>query len=490
MNYFNPILQSDFSDPDVIRDGDDFYMVSSSFNYNPAIPVLHSKNLVEWELIGYALNQLPLEEFKQVIHGGGVWAPSLRKHGNTFYCVFPIYGRGIWACKTDDIRGEWSKPWQIYGFEGAEDPCPIWTDDGKCYLAIAFAKSKAGFNSKIAILQVAPDLSGTLSENYTIVYDGCNDNPCIEGPKFYTHGGYIYIYAPAGGVKHGWQTALRAKDIFGPYESKIVMSRGDSEINGPHQGALVDLPDGKWAFIHFRDMDAYGRVTYLQPAEWVNDWCLCGKITDERLCGTPEISGEYPVNLQTGYEISYNDDFKNGISPVWQTPAVCGSDWYFAKDGLKIFADESPLYSRAKMLSARFPSFCFYAETEADVSALDGFAALCVYGAKSYSLCLGRGEITVREDGEGEGKVVYSQKHRKSTAKLGVCVHKVASERARVYFTVDGKRLDGVYAACKDRWTGARLALYADGKGEALFKYFKTEPEKNSTPIFVAADRS
>ncbi len=495
MKYTNPILASDFSDPDVIRDGEDFYMVSSSFNFNPGLPVLHSKNLVEWELIGHIIDELPLDEYKQFVHGGGVWAPAIRKHGGTYYCTYPLYGHGIWVSKTDDIRGKWSKPWCIFPFAGAEDPCPIWTDDGRCYLAIGFAKSKAGFNSQIAVLEVKPDLSETVSENYAIVYDGHNDNPCIEGPKFYKHGDYYYIYCPAGGVKHGWQTALRSKNIYGPYESKIVLMRHDSSINGPHQGALVDLPDGGWAFVHFCDKDAYGRITYLQPAKWIDDWCICGNVTDERISGTPVEFGDYPVDIKTGYTIPYSDDFKNGVSPVWQTPAVCGSDWYKAQNGLRISADEQGIYNRERMLTQRFSAYDFTAETEADVSAMEeGYAALAVIGFSSYSLCLSRGLAELRIDNEGKEEVVWSKKldKDKTAAKLGVEVYRNIVELSKLTFYIDGEKIPVDMNAAKGRWVGARVALYANGRGEAEFKYFNLGYElksRRSIPIFSAGKK-
>lgn len=491
MKYTNPILVSDFSDPDVIRDGEDFYMVSSSFNFNPGLPVLHSRNLVEWELIGHIIDELPLGEYKEFVHGGGVWAPALRKHDGVFYCTYPLYGHGIWVSKAEDIRGPWSKPWCLYPYEGAEDPCPIWTDDGKCYLAIGFAKSKAGFNSQIAVLEVAPDLSRTLSENYTVVYDGHNDNPCIEGPKFYKHGDYYYIYCPAGGVKHGWQTALRSKNIYGPYESKIVMMRHDGNINGPHQGALVDLPDGGWAFIHFCDKDAYGRITYLQPAKWINDWCICGEITDELISGTPVEFGDYPVDIETGDDISYSDDFGDGLSPVWQTPAVCGKDWYKISDGLRICADECNVYNRGRMLTQRFSAYNFTAETRVDVSAMSGgYAALAVIGLSSYSLCISRGLAELRIDNEGKEEVVWTKKLRRnaSAAKLTVEVYRSVLGQAKVKFYVDGIGVPVSLNAVKGRWVGARLALYANGRGEAQFKYFRlTRGVKslNSVPIYA-----
>ena len=97
MQYKNPVLFSDYSDPDVIRVGDDFYMVASSFNHVPAVPVLHSKNLVEWELVNYVLDKLPFERFNAVCHGAGAWAPSLRFHGGKFYCLIPFPDEGIYV---------------------------------------------------------------------------------------------------------------------------------------------------------------------------------------------------------------------------------------------------------------------------------------------------------------------------------------------------------------------------------------------------------
>jgi len=120
-----------------------------------------------------------------------------------------------------------SKPWCLIAGKGYEDPCPIWLGN-KCYLTLAFAKSRAGFNSCLGLYEVTPDLKNTISESYTIIYDGHNMSPTIEGPKFNTRNGWIYIMAPAGSVKTGWQVCLRSKNIYGPYEAKIVLLQNDT----------------------------------------------------------------------------------------------------------------------------------------------------------------------------------------------------------------------------------------------------------------------
>ncbi|MDE7300773.1 MAG: glycoside hydrolase 43 family protein, partial [Clostridia bacterium] len=254
MQYENPVIFSDYSDPDVIRVGEDFYMVASSFNHVPGVPVLHSKNLVEWELINHVLPVIPFERFKKVFHGEGAWAPSLRYHDGKFYCLIPFPDEGIFVSETTDPYGEWSKLRPLLEGKGYEDPCPIWEND-KCYVVFAFAKSRIGFNSKLAVFETDGALTKA-ADDYKFIYDGHDNNPNIEGPKFYKRGKYFYILAPVGGVSTGWQVALRSEDIYGPYESKIILTQGDSCVNGPHQGALIDLDDGgkRWAFMHFQGM--------------------------------------------------------------------------------------------------------------------------------------------------------------------------------------------------------------------------------------------
>jgi len=321
MKYNNPILHFDFSDPDVIRDGEDFYMVASSFNHLPGLPILHSKNLVDWEIINYAVKSLP-EKFNKVVHGEGIWAPSIRKHNDTFYILIPMPDEGIFEVHSKDIRKEFSQMHPLISGKGYEDPCPIWVDN-KCYLTFGFVKSRIGFNSELAVIECDENLDHTIGE-YKIVYDGHNDNPTIEGPKFNYRNGYFYIMAPAGSVKGGWQTCLRSKSVWGPYESKIVLYQGDSLTNGPHQGALIDLDDKEenYAFIHFQDKRAYGRIVHLEPVKFFNDWPICGKSNDYLLAGTPVDSEEYPVDVESNLRVQISDKFKdNKLSFMWQHPS-------------------------------------------------------------------------------------------------------------------------------------------------------------------------
>ncbi len=198
MRYSNPVIQSDYSDPDVIRVGPDFYMVASSFNHVPGVPVLHSKNLAEWRLVNYVFDRIPFPRFDEVQHGQGAWAPSLRFHNGKFYCLIPFPDEGIYVSETEDIYGQWSPLRPLLKGRGYEDPCPIWAN-GRCYVVFAFVKSRIGFNSKLAVFETDEELK-TPAEDYKTVYDGHDIAPNIEGPKFYKRNGFYYILAPAGGV--------------------------------------------------------------------------------------------------------------------------------------------------------------------------------------------------------------------------------------------------------------------------------------------------
>jgi beta-xylosidase len=254
--YRNPVIYADYSDPDVIRVGSDFYMVSSSFNCVPGLPVLHSRDMVNWKIINHVFDRMPPEEvFSKVQHGGGAWAPALRYHRGKYYVFFGDPDHGIYMSSTEDPAGEWTPLKLVHKAKGWIDPCSLWDDDGNAYLVHAFAGSRSGIKSVLAVHRMAPDGSSLTGEG-VLVYDGHDVNPTIEGPKFYKRNGYYYIFAPAGGVKPGWQTVLRSKDPFGPYEIRTVMHQGPTDINGPHQGGWVELENGESWFLHFQDRDA------------------------------------------------------------------------------------------------------------------------------------------------------------------------------------------------------------------------------------------
>ena len=270
--YTNPVIFADYSDPDVVRVGDDFYLVSSSFNCVPALPILHSKDLVNWTIVGHVFDRFPYGQFDLPQHGNGVWAPSIRYHQGLFYVYYGDPDYGIFMARARNPAGPWSALVCVQKAKGWIDPCPFWDGDGKAYLVHAWAKSRAGVNSMLTINRMSADGTKVLDEG-KLVIDGRNGKcPTLEGPKMYKRSGYYYLLAPAGGVPHGYQLAFRARNIYGPYEARTVMDQGDTEINGPHQGGWVELKSGENWFVHFQDREAYGRVVHLQPVKWVDDW--------------------------------------------------------------------------------------------------------------------------------------------------------------------------------------------------------------------------
>jgi beta-xylosidase len=242
-------------------------MTASSFNHVPGLPVLHSRDLVNWTLKGYALKNLyPEEHFKKVRHGGGVWAPSIRFHQGKFYIYYPDPDFGIYVITAQNINGPWSSPILVESGKGLIDPCPLWDDDGKVYLVHAYAGSRASIKS-ILVLKEMNKQGTRVTGDPVMIFDGHDTDPTVEGPKIHKRNGYYYVFAPAGGVSTGWQLVLRSRHVFGPYERKMVMHQGKSSINGPHQGAWVDTPSGENWFFHFQDKGAYGRIVHLQPSE-------------------------------------------------------------------------------------------------------------------------------------------------------------------------------------------------------------------------------
>lgn len=359
-NYRNPVLYADYSDPDVCRVGKDFYMTSSSFNCVPGLQILHSEDLVHWEIVGAALpDVLPGTEGMEVPqYGGCVWAPSIRWHDGWFYIYYGDPDRGIYMLRTQDVRGLWSKPVLVKAGKGLIDPCPLWDEDGRLYLVHAYAGSRAGLKSVLAVMELTPDGCAVLSES-RIVYDGHRDNPTIEGPKFYKRNGYYYVFAPAGGVKQGWQLALRSRSVYGPYEEKVVLAQGETSVNGPHQGGWVDTGSGEDWFIHFQDAGIYGRVVHLQPMYWESDWPVIGRY------GSPVLKHRKPAVSASAEPcfVPESDEFDSAsLGRQWQWAANVNPKWYFcdAKAGqLRLFSYYSPSSEVPNLLLQKFPARTF-----------------------------------------------------------------------------------------------------------------------------------
>jgi beta-xylosidase len=483
----NPIIYADYSDPDVVRVGEDYFMTASSFNCTPGLPVLHSKDLVNWKIIGHALKNLPHPRYDQVQPGCGVWAPAIRFHAGKYWIFFPTPDEGIYVTTAKRPAGPWTKPHLLQEGKGLIDPCPLWDDDGKAYLVHAYSLSRAGFRDVLRVRPMAPDGSRLFGEG-EIVFSAPERHPVIEGPKFLKKDGWYYILAPAGGVENGWQVALRSRNIYGPYLDKIVLERGATSINGPHQGALVDTPDGQWWFVHFQDAGVYGRIVHLQPVQWQDEWPLMGTLSKKGLCqpvlhhAKPLPVKSLPVAPQTSDEF---DSPRLGLQ--WQWHANHKKDWHSLAarpNWLRLFpqlAMSENLGLLRNLLLQKFPARSFTAETLLEFSPNQAGeeAGLIVAGESSATLALEKGDAGNHVVLQINGVQKFIKEGVPDRVKLQVTVKD--GGLCEFKFSVNGKwvAIPQTFAARKGVWIGAKLGLYSlkrfnmSQSGHADFDYFR-----------------
>ena len=478
--YKNPVINADYSDPDAIRVGDDYYMVSSSFTHIPGLPILHSKDLVNWKIVGHALKkQPPYDVYDKVQHGAGVWAPSIRYHNNEFYIYYPDPDYGIYLVKAKNITGPWTEPLLVEAGKGLIDPCPLWDDNGKTYLVHAYAGSRAGIKSIIVVKEMNKEGTRIIG-NAVMVYDGHELDPTIEGPKFHKRNGWYYIFAPAGGVSTGWQTVLRSKNVYGPYERKVVIDQGTTSINGPHQGAWVTTQTGEDWFLHFQDKNAYGRVVHLQPIKWVKDWPVIGNDKDGDGKGEPVLVFNKPnVGKQHPKStVQDSDEFnetKFGLQWQWQANPKEGWAYTTPFGSLRMFSvyhkdSVQNLWGLPNILGQKFPADEFSVSMK--VSFKPKFEnerfGLVVFGADYAVLSLiKKGDqllVTHSEnigaDKNNEETIILSLPHtgnqfvlKIKVAKGGICDFSYESENGK-------GNLPKTFTAKPGRWVGAKIGMF------------------------------
>ena len=306
--YHNPVLNADFSDPDVIRVGDRYYMVASDFHFM-GMQVLESDDMVNWRYISQIYHRFDEPGWDANQHyAGGSWAPSIRYHNGLFYVYFCTPDEGLYMSTAKDPKGPWSPLHLVKRVAKWEDPCPLWDEDGQAYLG----RSQHGAGP-IIVHRMSADGKTLLDEGKT-VYEG----PVAEGTKFMKRHGYYYLIIPEGGVGTGWQTVLRSHNIYGPYERRVVLEQGSTRINGPHQGALVDTPDGSWWFYHFQETPVLGRVVHLQPTRWEADWPVIGIDYDKNGVGEPVATWKKPISSSVATRLKTSDDFSGSLGLQWQ----------------------------------------------------------------------------------------------------------------------------------------------------------------------------
>jgi beta-xylosidase len=501
--YRNPILYADYSDPDAIRVGEDYYLVASSFDAVPGLPILHSKDLVNWEILTHVYaKQPPYEVYSATQHGNGAWAPAIRYHAGEFYIFYPDPEYGIYMVKAKNAAGPWSEPLLIKDAKGWIDPCPLWDDDGNAYLVNGVAASRSAMKSILIVNRMSPDGTKLLDDG-VVVFDGHAQDPTLEGPKFYKRNGYYYIFAPAGGVPTGWQLALRSRHVYGPYERKIVLARGKTAINGPHQGAWVDTPAGESWFLHFQDKDAYGRIVHLQPMKWVDDWPVMGADGEPVLeHKKPNVGHAYPQTTPVE-----SDEFNApSLGPQWQWQANPKPGWALPFPGLgalRIFAVPIPAAAKnfwdvPNLLLEKFPAPEFQATAKLTFHAQNDSekTGLIVMGSDyAYVSVSRKGEgLTVSEtvckraDAGGAEQATVPESVKASDLYLRVRVAGVQGTEAancQFSFSADGANFTPIgapFQAKKGRWIGAKVGLFAvrpnagGENGYADYDWFHIDP--------------
>ncbi len=501
----NPVINADYSDPDAIRVGDDYYMISSSFNNVPGLPILHSKDLVNWALIGHALNrQPPYAHFSKVQHGGGVWAPSIRYHNNEFYIYYPDPDFGIYLTKARSIHGPWSEPVMVQEGKGLIDPCPLWDDNGKIYLVHAYAGSRAGMKSIIVVRELNKEGTKVIGDA-VMVYDGHEKDPTIEGPKLHKRNGYYYIFAPAGGVSTGWQLVLRSKNIYGPYERKVVMDQGTTKVNGPHQGAWVDTKMGEHWFLHFQDKGAYGRVVHLQPMKWMNDWPVIGEDKDADGKGEPVMVYRKP-NVGKSYPkltVADSDEFNSAkLGLQWQWQANPQEGWAFttATGSLRMFSVYQPdsvktLWNAPNILTQKLPAEEFIAKVKVVFKPRHEHErfGLVLFGSEYAYITLekyGDSILVFTRSNPRADKNGVEEEHSTFIGSADTCYLYITMKKGgQFHFGFsknDGQYMEIVrsYVAKPGRWVGAKLGLFCirgnitNDAGYADVDWFRVDPLK------------
>ncbi len=297
--YTNPLIAADFPDPDAIRVGDTYYMVTTTMFVFPGVTVLRSRDLVNWE---YCSNALPRFDFSKCYdldschrYSHGQWATSIKYHNGKFYLLFITLDEGGFICVADKAEG----PWEIRKLpKGFYDPGLFFDDDGRIYVAHGY--------SKITMTELNPDFSPKTTDS--LVFTG-DIRRGLEGMHVYKLNGYYYLYGTYGGLD-GIQVALRSKNIYGPYEQKVVIRDTTPGVNfGIHQGALLETPAGEWWTILFVDSGPFGRFPSLQPVTWTDGWPMVG--IDGKAVVThrkPNMgSGSFPITV-----LPTSDDFGGG----------------------------------------------------------------------------------------------------------------------------------------------------------------------------------
>jgi beta-xylosidase len=518
--YNNFILFSDYADPDVIRVGDDFYMVTSTFHFCPAITVLHSRDLVNWTIITHVLDDIsklhPDFSFSAMRgYSHGIWAPSLRYHEGTFFVHVGGPKIGLIVCKSDNINGPWTvkrmklhQPWKG---NKLIDCCPFWDDDGQAYLAATEPRwfdTPAGRlgDYRMYLFKMHPN-GEELLDNGTVIHGG----KTTEAAKIYKIGGCYYTLYTENAVDENTlrtQFAARSRSVYGPYERrKLIHSHGAETDMLPSQGGLVEA-GGKWWYLCHGMYSgspyfALGRPVMLLPVEWTDGWPIIGKDADNDGLGEIVWRHEKPISGQPQTFPASNDEFSDEtLGSQWQWNHQPRNDsWSLSarKGSLRLTACKpvypGGFYAACNTLTQRIIGTHGTAATLLSTDSMTNgqYAGLCfmtgvsqligVYmeGGKKYIRYQYTNRTRVREDdgtsycddfycsdlSEYEGDKIH--------LKLEHC-----GETAQLFYSTDGNTFTPAHAPKPfsfHAWRGGRIGVFSwndftDG-GNADFDWFR-----------------
>lgn len=364
--FTNPVLRADFPDPDIIRVGRDYYMVSSTFHCMPGIPVLHSRDLVNWKIIGHAydsLTFLPAYSMEEMSSAYGLccWAPTIKYSDGWFYIGTNIAGQRFILCRSRKPEG----PYEMTVFDCQfYDPGLFIDDDGRKYVVHG--------RDKVRVTELNNEMTAPLGDaKGTLILDSKKIGGLehmrvagLEGSHVYKRNGWYYVFNTAKGYE-GVQMVSRARNVFGPYETRKLV---DSDLNyvgaGLHQGGYVDTPSGSCVGYLFQDRDYVGRCPVMFPINWVDDWPVCRSVPvvgDKPDAGINASLRNF-VLVRSPQE---SDDFSGKtLKAVWEWNHVPVSERYSLAERrgfLRLYAMPSPGFKWARnSLTQRFtgPSSC------------------------------------------------------------------------------------------------------------------------------------
>jgi len=320
--YVNPVMPGDFSDLDAIRVGSDYYAFSSTMQYSPGVVILHSKDLVNWTILGHVVRDLTdldpeLDWDRMGRQGRGVWAGALRFHDGKFWVYFGTPDQGIFVSTAEDPAGVWSRPKLVLNAAGWDDPCPFWDDDGQGYLvATHFApEGSPGTKYNIHLFKLNAEGDGLSAGFDRIIHQSRGS----EANKLYKINGYYYHYYSEVRDEGRVPMMERSRSVVGPWEIHQLMHIHPAVDKEPNQGGLVELPSGQWYFVtHQGRGDWEGRAGVLLPVYWIDGWPILGDVGTDGI-GNMVWRGVKPIRGFPEIPLPASDGFDGtDLKPAWE----------------------------------------------------------------------------------------------------------------------------------------------------------------------------